>query len=114
MDNVNTALMYRRIVPAIGAACLAVGGFAVMAPTAVADSPSMYTTAGPDDSLPIPSYRPGPKGSNVPPPEESEEKSTKIYTDCDQVRAEGKILYRGQPGFNAFLDPDGDGIACNN
>ncbi|MGY4098399.1 excalibur calcium-binding domain-containing protein [Nocardia sp. R16R-3T] len=102
--------IYRRAVPAFGVACLMVGGIA----TAAADSSTDQFVSGPDSSLPVPSYRPGPKGSNVPPPEQPKEKSPRYYTDCDQVRAEGKLpLYRGQPGYAPYLDPDGDGIACD-
>lgn len=113
MENVKAALIYRRAVPAFGAACLVIGGIAIASPIAAADS--VQFVAGPDSSLPVPSYRPGPKGSNVPPPEKSkEEESPRYYTDCDQVRAEGKLpLYRGQPGYNPYLDPDGDGVACD-
>ncbi|WP_433523429.1 excalibur calcium-binding domain-containing protein [Nocardia pseudovaccinii] len=111
----NASLICRRAVPALGAACLVIGGLAIASPIAVADSSAVQFVAGPDSSLPVPSYRPGPKGSNVPPPEKStEEESPRYYTDCDQVRAEGKLpLYRGQPGYNPYLDPDGDGIACD-
>lgn len=35
------------------------------------------------------------------------------YKNCSEVRAAGKApLYRGQPGYAAKLDRDGDGIAC--
>jgi hypothetical protein len=35
------------------------------------------------------------------------------YADCDAVtRAGAAPLYRGEPGYRAALDPDGDGIAC--
>ncbi|MEN2738232.1 excalibur calcium-binding domain-containing protein [Microbacterium sp. X-17] len=35
------------------------------------------------------------------------------YKNCDAVRAAGAApLYRGQPGYTAKLDRDGDGIAC--
>ncbi len=113
MEDVKPALIYRRIVPVFGAACLMVGGLAV-ASSAAADSSTGQFVVGPDSSLPVPSYRPGPKGSNVPPPEKSKEESPRYYTDCDQVRAEGKLpLYRGQPGYAPYLDPDGDGIACD-
>src|SRR5664279_3550401 len=37
------------------------------------------------------------------------------YQNCSAVRAAGKApLYRGQPGYAAHLDRDGDGIACEN
>lgn len=35
------------------------------------------------------------------------------YANCDAVRAAGKApLLKGQPGYSADLDRDGDGIAC--
>ncbi|MGI5242187.1 excalibur calcium-binding domain-containing protein [Dactylosporangium sp. CA-139066] len=35
------------------------------------------------------------------------------YKNCDDVRAHGAApLYRGQPGYRAGLDRDGDGVAC--
>ena len=35
------------------------------------------------------------------------------YEGCDTVRMLGKApLYRGQPGYGAHMDGDGDGIAC--
>lgn len=35
------------------------------------------------------------------------------YKDCAAVRKAGKApLRRGQPGYAAHLDPDGDGVAC--
>lgn len=114
MEHVKASLIYHRAVPALGAACLVIGGLAAASPIAAAGSSTVQFVAGPDSSLPVPSYRPGPKGSNVPPPETSKEESPRYYTDCDQVRAAGKLpLYRGQPGYAPYLDPDGDGIACD-
>ncbi|MEV5833055.1 excalibur calcium-binding domain-containing protein [Nocardia sp. NPDC052112] len=110
----NASMIYRRAVPALGAACLVVGGLAIASPIAAADSSTVRFVAGPDSSLPVPTYRPGPKGSNVPPPEEPKEQSPRYYTDCDQARADGALpLYRGQRGYASYLDPDGDGIACD-
>ncbi|WP_308188298.1 excalibur calcium-binding domain-containing protein [Nocardia australiensis] len=107
----NISVIHRHGLAALSAACLMAGAMA-SAPTASADSPSA-TRSGPDDSLPIPSYRPGPKGDNVPPPETTEQEPA-YYTNCDQVRAEGKLpLYLGQPGYAPYLDPDGDGVACD-
>ncbi|GAA3083546.1 hypothetical protein JOF29_004463 [Kribbella aluminosa] len=38
---------------------------------------------------------------------------TTYYANCAAVRAAGKApLYRGQPGYAAHLDRDGDGVAC--
>lgn len=35
------------------------------------------------------------------------------YGGCNEVRAAGNApLYRGDPGYAAHLDRDGDGIAC--
>ncbi len=35
------------------------------------------------------------------------------YANCAAVRAAGKApLYRGDPGYRAALDRDGDGVAC--
>ena len=35
------------------------------------------------------------------------------YRNCSEARAAGAApLYRGQPGYSARLDRDGDGIAC--
>lgn len=98
----------RRAAPAIGAACLVVGALALVPPTATAEASTTATfISHPDDSWPTPD-RSG-KGDD-----DQKKRSAKIYTDCDQVRAEGAgTIYRGDPGYNSFLDQDGDGIACN-
>lgn len=37
------------------------------------------------------------------------------YRGCREARAAGAApLYRGQPGYRAHMDGDGDGIACEN
>jgi hypothetical protein len=114
MVGVNIAMIHHHRLAALGAAGLVAGGLALAAPTAAADPPSAVAISGPDDSYPTPSYRPGPKGDNVPPPEKKDKKPAKIYTDCDQVRADGKLpMYRGQPGYAPYLDPDNNGIACD-
>lgn len=39
--------------------------------------------------------------------------SSVFYSGCREVRAAGAApLYRGQPGYRAGMDGDGDGIAC--
>ena len=39
--------------------------------------------------------------------------SSTTYANCTQARAAGAApLYRGQPGYSAKLDRDGDGVAC--
>jgi hypothetical protein len=114
MVGVNIAMIHHHGLAALGAACLVAGGLALMAPTADADPPSAVAISSADDSHPAPSYRPGPRGNNVPPPETNDKKPAKIYTNCDQVRAEGKLtLHRGQPGYAPYLDPDNNGIACD-
>ncbi|WP_245673664.1 excalibur calcium-binding domain-containing protein [Nocardia lijiangensis] len=85
-----------------------------MAAPAIAESPPFSVVSGPRDADPGPTYRPGPKGDNVPPPKDDDERPRRYYANCDQVRAEGAWpLYRGQPGYASYLDTDGDGIACN-
>ncbi|MEG3167635.1 excalibur calcium-binding domain-containing protein [Sphingomonas sp. LB3N6] len=38
-----------------------------------------------------------------------------FYSGCREVRAAGAApLHRGQPGYRAGMDGDGDGIACEN
>ncbi|WP_405160165.1 excalibur calcium-binding domain-containing protein [Nocardia sp. NBC_01499] len=100
----------RRLAPAIGAACLVVGAIALVPSTAAAATPTGDTPTATfishEDSYPVPDR----SGHG-----DQKKRSTKIYTDCDQVRAEGAgPIYRGDPRFNANLDQDGDGIACDN
>lgn len=41
--------------------------------------------------------------------------SSVFYRGCREVRAAGAApLHRGQPGYRAGMDGDGDGIACEN
>ncbi|KQN01773.1 hypothetical protein ASE82_14125 [Sphingomonas sp. Leaf230] len=41
--------------------------------------------------------------------------SSVFYSGCRAVRAAGAApLHRGQPGYRAGMDGDGDGIACEN
>lgn len=48
------------------------------------------------------------KVTPAPPPS-----SSVYYANCTAVRAAGKApLYKGQPGYRAALDRDGDGVAC--
>ncbi|MBF6193402.1 excalibur calcium-binding domain-containing protein [Nocardia beijingensis] len=111
MEDVTKSVL--RVAPAIAAALLAAGASALVPSVASAAAPPAVAIAGPHDDHPIPHNRTGPKGDSAR-PEEPAERSPEIYTDCDQVRAEGAgPLYRGQPGFNAHLDRDGNGIACD-
>ncbi|WP_167837764.1 excalibur calcium-binding domain-containing protein [Nocardia altamirensis] len=96
--------LFRRVTPAIGAACLVVGALSVVAPTATADIPTAVAVSARPDSIPPSNSEDGKK----------DKKKRKFYTDCDQVRAEtGGPLRFGQPGFNSFLDKNNDGVACN-
>lgn len=82
------------------------------APVAAAADPQSAVSRPHEDSPP-PSYRPGPKGSNVPPPGTEDDATTRYYTNCTQVINDGRWpLYAGQPGYSRLLDPDGDGVAC--
>lgn len=46
-------------------------------------------------------------------PEAKNEEEPVVYANCAAVRAAGKApLYRGDPGYSAKLDRDGDGVAC--
>ncbi len=59
------------------------------------------TTIAPTTAAPPPPTEPPP----APP--------TAYYANCDAVRAAGAApIHRGEPGYSAKLDRDGDGIAC--
>ena len=56
-------------------------------------------------------------GSSPParPSTSSQSESSVFYSGCGEVRAAGAApLHRGQPGYRAGMDGDGDGIACEN
>ncbi|WP_237748210.1 excalibur calcium-binding domain-containing protein [Nocardia brasiliensis] len=94
----------RRVAPALGAACLMVGALTLVPPTAAAATAPTIASAARPDSLP----------KDDPEDAGKDKKKRRIYTNCDQVRAEGAgPLYRGERGYNAYLDQDNDGIACN-
>ncbi|MFI6171503.1 excalibur calcium-binding domain-containing protein [Nocardia sp. NPDC051052] len=99
----------RRVAPAIGAACLVAGAIALVPSTAAA-APIAAAISSPDDSWPTPDR----DGKSDDDQKKKKKRSAKIYTDCDQVRAEGAgPIYRGDPSYNSFLDQDGNGIACD-
>lgn len=66
--------------------------------------------------------KPKPKGPSVPPPMNgggekvsggSGGGSSASYKNCAAARAAGVTpLHRGEPGYAAHLDRDGDGVAC--
>lgn len=86
------------------------------------DSPSPYvapTTA----TVPATKAAPAPKKTTAKPrpapttkkpaPRPTTQSAEVYYANCAAVRAAGKApLYRGQPGYRAGLDRDGDGVAC--
>jgi hypothetical protein len=54
-----------------------------------------------------------PTNQSAPPRGSTPAASDTYYRNCSEVRAAGKApLKRGQPGYAAHLDRDGDGIAC--
>lgn len=62
---------------------------------------------------PRPAPGPGPRPPAPPAPPPTQPPGDVYYASCDAVRAAGKApLHRGQPGYRAGLDRDGDGIAC--
>ncbi|WP_332838852.1 excalibur calcium-binding domain-containing protein [Nocardia bovistercoris] len=92
----------------LGLIALGVGS----APVAAAADPRLPVSR-PHADEPAPTYRPGPKGSNVVPPQSEDKAPNRHYTNCTEVIIDGKWpLYAGQPGYSRLLDPDGDGRAC--
>ncbi|HEY0414192.1 MAG TPA: excalibur calcium-binding domain-containing protein [Allosphingosinicella sp.] len=59
---------------------------------------------------------PGPPAAAGPPPSAGEAlavEASVYYPGCNQARAAGAApIHRGQPGYRAGMDGDGDGIAC--
>ncbi|WP_332909533.1 excalibur calcium-binding domain-containing protein [Nocardia yamanashiensis] len=50
---------------------------------------------------------------DINPPQTSKAQPYPYYSSCAEVRSKGKApLYAGQPGYTAYLDPDGNGVAC--
>lgn len=59
----------------------------------------------------LPPIRPAARSSSA--PQRVAAVSSWSYRNCAQARAAGATpLYRGQPGYGAHMDGDGDGIAC--
>lgn len=69
---------------------------------------------------PTPEPPPATKAAPVPPPVRTTEQeptpepdSAAYYKNCSAAKAAGAApLYRGEPGYRAALDRDGDGVAC--
>jgi hypothetical protein len=62
---------------------------------------------------PAPAARPEPKPQPAMQPAPEESSSSAYYKNCTAARAAGAApLHRGEPGYRAGLDRDGDGVAC--
>lgn len=69
----------------------------------VLPAPTTTRATTPAPTAPRPAVQP-----TVPAPPET------YYANCDAVRAAGAApINRGEPGYRAGLDRDGDGIACD-
>lgn len=71
--------------------------------TVAASAAAPVQTTAPPAAAPPPPAPPPPAGS-----------TTEVYyANCSAARAAGAApIYRGQPGYRAALDRDGDGVAC--
>ena len=79
------------------------------------DSGTAATSASRGTQLPFVPVQPPTPAPAPPPTQPAPPPGEVYYANCDAVRAAGKApLYRGQPGYRAGLDRDGDGIACEN
>lgn len=85
-------------------------------PTATASPSPAPTTTAPANA-PTPTQA-APEPTSPPSPVPTAAATTSVpvpvfYANCDAARAAGVApLRRGQPGYRAALDRDGDGIAC--
>ncbi len=81
----------------------------------VAEPARRLPTAGPTTAVrPVPTGTdPAPTTSATTGPTPKASPSV-YYKNCAKVRAAGAApLYRGEPGYSAKLDKDGDGVACD-
>ncbi|MFE3195573.1 excalibur calcium-binding domain-containing protein [Nocardia sp. NPDC059240] len=54
------------------------------------------------------------RGDATPPKADKKAKPDPIYSSCEQVWEHGGgPIYEGQPGYSAYLDPNGTGVACS-
>ncbi|MFG1644339.1 thermonuclease family protein [Amycolatopsis sp. NPDC049252] len=73
-------------------------------PTPTPQPPAPATKAAPPKPAPVPTTE------EAPAPEQD---SAAYYKNCTAAKAAGAApLYRGEPGYRAALDRDGDGVAC--
>ncbi|TCC08814.1 excalibur calcium-binding domain-containing protein [Kribbella soli] len=67
-------------------------------------TPSEATTTAPTTPTPTPTVVPTPTSTPT----------TVVFRSCAEARAAGKApLHRGDPGYSAALDRNGDGVACD-
>jgi hypothetical protein len=77
----------------------------VLASSPVASNAEPYNVVRPTYGDPAPVSRSG----------NARSEGSVFYSGCREVRAAGAApLHRGQPGYRAGMDGDGDGIACEN
>jgi endonuclease YncB( thermonuclease family) len=80
------------------------------------DVPAPTPTPTPPPQPPAPATKAAPKPAPVQTTEEApapEQDSAAYYKNCTAAKAAGAApLYRGEPGYRAALDRDGDGVAC--
>lgn len=113
MDDVTTHRYPHRALLAVGTLGLVALGVGSVPVAAGADPRLPLPVSRPHADEPAPTYRPGPKGSNVVPPQSEDKAPTRYYTNCTEVVLDGRWpLYAGQPGYSPQLDPDGDSRAC--
>ncbi|MEU6580937.1 excalibur calcium-binding domain-containing protein [Nocardia sp. NPDC046763] len=116
-------MKYRTDFRGRAAAAAALGVFGIVAPLGAvlpaAWSPAPVAQASPGEDIPSdPSgdHRPNSlsRGDVTPPSTEKKAKPSPVYTNCEQVWAQGGgPIYQGQPGYSVLLDPDGTGVACS-
>ena len=97
----------RRIIVTVGA------GFALaapLAPIASAGSPNIPSGSAGTGSSSIDDLVGATGSSNL---TQTGSAGGPVYKNCDEVRRAGKApLFRGEPGYAGYLDPNGTGMAC--
>jgi hypothetical protein len=83
-------------------------------PTPAATDVAVPTTVPPAPTPAVATTKPTTtKTTTKPPAPKTTPPAAVYYKNCDDVRAHGAApLYRGEPGYRAGLDRDGDGVAC--
>ncbi|WP_223884081.1 excalibur calcium-binding domain-containing protein [Pseudarthrobacter sp. BIM B-2242] len=87
----------------------------VPAPASSPAPESPVAAPTPEDPAPAPAAEPAPVAEIAAPPAPVADPApvNVTYENCAEVRAAGKApLLRGQPGYTAKMDSDGDGVAC--